>query len=127
MWPLDAMDVLAGRFAASVAVATLPALTVGTPPTRSGGFAVVPLGTLQFAIVSPQTGLGGGGDVLTVSVSLAKLPVSTPPTSRWLDVFEYVPVAGAVTETETMHLPFAATVALLKEIEAAPTAGANVG
>ncbi len=78
----------AGTFAASVAVATLAALIVGRPPARSGGLATVPFGTLQFASVTPQVGGGGGGVELTVSVSLAELPVSTAPMRRWPEVFE---------------------------------------
>ena len=83
MWPLEpVIDVLTGTFAEATAEETSEALTVGTPPIRSGGFAVVPLGTLQLAIGRPQTGGGAAGAVLTVNVSLAELPVSNAPMKR---------------------------------------------
>ena len=126
MLPLDAMAVLADRFAEAAAVATLAALTVGTPPARSGGLATVPFGTLQLASVMPQTGGGGGGVALTVNVSLAELPVSTAPINRCPEVFAYVPAAGTATLTRTVHVLLPATVPFEKEIDDAPATGAKV-
>src|SRR5215213_10192971 len=121
------MAVLPGTFAASVAVATFAAFTVGTPPARSGGFATVPLGTDQFASVTPQSPVPGGGAVLTVRLAVAKLPVSVVPTKRWLDVLLSVPVAVGVTFTLTMQLLFAASVPLEKVMVLEPAVAVRVG
>lgn len=64
--------------------------------------------------------------MLTVNVSVAKLPVSTVPTKRWFEVLVYVPVAGTVTFTFTVQLLLAATVPFENEIEPAPATGAKV-
>ena len=78
--------VSSNTFAAAVAVETFAAWIVGTPPSRSGGFAIVPLGTVQFASVTPQRPVP---EELAVSgrLAVAKCPLSTPPTKRWFDVF----------------------------------------
>jgi hypothetical protein len=107
-----------------------PGLAEGVPFTLSvvgaGEVTEKPAGKVHCARVSPQTGGGGGGVPLTVSVSVAKLPVSTPPTKRWSEVLANVPVAGAVTFTFTVQTLLAATVPFENEIEPAPAAGANV-
>ena len=51
-----------------------------------GGAGLVNPANVHCAIVRPHTGVGPAGAVLTVNVSVAKLPVSTVPTKRWLDV-----------------------------------------
>ncbi len=73
--------VSAGTFAAAVAVDTFAALIVGTPPARSGGFAMVPLGTVQFASVNPHKP-DPGELAATPRFALAKCPVSVLPTKR---------------------------------------------
>ena len=45
-----------------------------------------PDGNAQVARDNPQTGLGAGGALLTVRVSLALLPVSRLPTKRLVDI-----------------------------------------
>jgi hypothetical protein len=67
-----------------------PGLADGVPATLSvvgaGEVTEKPTGKAHCARVSPQTGGGAGGALLTVSVSVAKLPVSMPPRRRWLEV-----------------------------------------
>src|SRR5215211_2818583 len=41
---------------------------------------------VHCAIVKPHTGVGPAGVVLTIKVSVAKLPVSSVPMNRWLEV-----------------------------------------
>jgi hypothetical protein len=41
---------------------------------------------VHCAIVRPHTGVGPGGAVLTVRVSVAELPVSSVSMKRWLEV-----------------------------------------
>ena len=60
--------------AAIVADETLDALVDGTPPVRSGGLAVVPLGMVQFAIVIPGVQAGASE---AVRLAAAVLPVSS--------------------------------------------------
>ena len=72
---------LAGTFAAAVAAKTLAALIVGRPPARSGGFAIVPFGTVQFASVCPHRPDPEELDVRP-RFALAKCPVSVLPTKR---------------------------------------------
>ena len=75
------MAVLAGSRADRVAVATLPALVVGMPPATSGGFAAVPTGTVQLAIVPF---VQATTVALTTRSSVALLPVSVVPLmKRW--------------------------------------------
>lgn len=54
-------------------------------PGKGGGLVVNPA-NVHCAIVKPHTGLGPEGAVLTVNVSVAKLPVSKVSMKRWLDV-----------------------------------------
>jgi len=61
------------------AVDTLEALVLAAG--KGGGLTVKPA-NVHCAIVNPQTGLGPGGALLTVSVSVALLPVSSVPTKR---------------------------------------------
>src|SRR5947209_2282148 len=121
------MAVSAGTFAASVAVATFAAFTVGTPAARSGGLAVVPFGTDQSAMVTPQKPVPGGGALLTVSVAAALWPVSTVSMKRWLVVLTRLPVAAGVTLTLTMQLLFAASVPLEKAMDDAPALAVSAG
>ena len=59
------------------------AVAVPTLLVDGAGEAVLnPVGNVHCAIVKPQTGVGPAGAVFTVSVSVAKLPVSTVPTKR---------------------------------------------
>ena len=71
----------AGTFAAKVAVETFAALIVGRPPARSGGFAIVPFGTVQFASVCPHRPDPEEPGVRP-KFALAKWPVSVLPTKR---------------------------------------------
>src|SRR5258705_8988339 len=119
--------VLAGTFAERVAVATLPAFVVGSPPARSGGLATVPTGTVHDAIVNPQRPVPGGGALLTVSVAVAKCPVSVVSMKRWLVVLTSDPVAVGVTLTLITQLLFAASVPFEKEIELDPADAVSVG
>src|ERR1041384_2327196 len=128
MWPLlELIDVFPGAFAASVAVATLAAFTVGTPPARSGGFATVPFGTDQSAIVTPQMPVPGGGALLTVSVAVALCVVSTLSMKRSWVVLTSEPVAVGVTLTLMTQLLFAASVPLVKVMEPEPGVAVSVG
>src|SRR5713226_2327488 len=119
--------VLPGTFAASVAVATFAAFVVGKPPARSGGFATVPSGTVHDAMVTPHSPVPGGGALLTVSVAVAKCPVSFASMKRWFVVLTRLPVAVGVTLTLITQLPFAATVPFEKEIELDPATAVSVG
>ena len=51
-----------------------------------GGAGLVNPVNVHCAIVKPHTGAGPTGAALTVRMSVAKLPVSTVPTKRWLEV-----------------------------------------
>src|SRR5260370_6656975 len=112
--------VLAGTFAASVAVATFAAFVVGKPPARSGGLATVPSGTVHDAMVTPHSPVPGGGALLTVSVAEALCVVSTVPMKRWFVVFTSEPVAVGGTLTVTLQVLFAARVPLEEEMETEP-------
>src|SRR5215208_314979 len=91
-----------------------PGLADGVPATLSvlgaGEVTEKPVGNVHCARVLPHTGAGGGGALLTVSVSVADLPVSTAPAKRLFEVLVYVPLAGAVTFTLIVQLLLAATV-----------------
>src|ERR1043165_7281688 len=128
VWPLAvSIAVSAGTFAASVAVATFGAFAVGRPPARSGGFAVVPFGTDQFAIVTPQMPVPGGGALLTVSVAVALCVVSTLSMKRSWVVLTSEPVAVGVTLTLMTQLLFAASVPLGKGVVPEPGVAVSVG
>ena len=71
--PVVTIDALAGKKAEAAAVKTFAAFRVGIPPARSGGLAVVPTGTVQFASVCPAVQAGAAE---AVNVSVPKLPVS---------------------------------------------------
>ena len=91
-----------------------------------------PAGNVHCAIANPQTALGPGGAVLTVSVSLALSPVSSVPMKRFVEVLLYVPTTGTVTLTEIVHEPEAVTDPPVKRMpgsfaaSAPPTLSANV-
>src|SRR6185369_12334320 len=104
--PVATIAALPGTFADSVAVATFAAFTVGTPPVRSGGLATVPFGTDQFAMVTPQSPVPGGGALLTLRMAVAKWPVSMLSMKRWFVVFVSAPVAVGVTLTLMTQLLF---------------------
>lgn len=93
---------------------------------KGGGLTVKPA-NVHCAIVNPQTGLGPGGEVLTVSESLALFPVSSAPMKRFVDVLLYVPAIGTVALTLMVQVPLAAIVPFEKERDAAPAVGAKVG
>ena len=75
----------------------------------AGEVVLNPVGNVQVARDNPHTGLGPGGVVLTVRVSLALSPVSSVPIKRLVEVLVYVPTIGTVTLTEIVHEPKAAT------------------
>ena len=52
----------------------------------AGELRLNPDGNAQVASDNPQTGLGAGGALLTVRVSLALLPVSRLPMKRLVDI-----------------------------------------
>ena len=75
----------------------------------AGDVVLNPDGNAQVASDNPQTAVGAGGAVLTVSESLALFPVSRVPTKRFVDVLLYVPTIGTVTLTDTVQVPAAAS------------------
>lgn len=93
----------------------------------AGDVRLNPAGKSQVASDKPQTGLGVGGALLTVRVSLALFPVSSVPIKRFVEVLLYVPTTGTVTLTLTVQVPFAAIVPFENVREAAPAVGAKVG
>src|SRR6185369_16022424 len=125
--PVATIAVLPGTFAASVAVATFAAFTVGTPPARSGGLATVPFGTDQLASVTPQSPVPGGGALLTLRMADALWPVLMASMKRLFVVLVSAPVAVGVTFTLITQLLFAASVPLENVIELAPATAVSVG
>lgn len=93
----------------------------------TGDAVLNPVGNVHCAIVSPQTGAGPAGALLTVRVSVAELPVSSVPMKRWLEVLLYVPVTGTVTLTLIVQLLFGARLPFENEREISPAPGAKVG
>src|SRR5687767_794113 len=103
------------------AVDTLEALVLAAG--KGGGLTVKPA-NVHCAIVNPQTALGPGGAVLTVSESLALSPVSRVPMKRFVDVLLYIPTTGTVTLTETVQVPAAASAPPVKRMPGSPAASA---
>src|SRR5215471_7711170 len=82
---------------------------------------------IQRASSTPFVQAGGSGAVVTVRFALADLVVSIVSRNRLLVVFVYVPTAEAVTFTEIVQLPFAATVPFANEIDDEPAFAVSVG
>ena len=90
----------------------------------AGDAVLNPDGKVQVAMDKPQTALGPGGAVLTVSISLALFPVSRVPIKRFVEVLVYVPTTGTVTLTEIVHVPAAAIEPPVRRMPGSPAASA---
>src|SRR5215204_3991489 len=90
---------------------------------KGGGSTVKPA-KVHCAIVNPQTAVGAGGAVLTVSESLSLFPVSSVPIKRFVDVLLYVPTIGTVTLTDTVQVPAAASTPPVRRMPGSPATSA---
>jgi hypothetical protein len=113
----------------AVAVDTSDAFVVyagGGPPEPCPLDGIVQVANVTGVVQEAGTA-GGEGAVLTVRLSVAKLPVSREPIKRWAEVLLYVPVTGTVTFTLIVQLLFGESVPFENERDAAPAVGAKVG
>lgn len=106
-----------------------PAAALPVPDDGTGAVALLPVRKFHVAI-GKVVQVGAAGALVTVRTLLALLPVLMLPMKRLPVVFVcpgVVLTTDDVTCTVIVHVPFAATVPLLKLILLAPATGAKVG
>ena len=123
VFPLAAMGEVASPEPAAATV--IPPFTSPALEAYAGAVLVPTARASKFQVARVWFERQPVGEAITVSVSELAFPV--PPLVELTLPLVFVPVEVAVTLTVTTQVPPAGIVPSVKEIEPAPTTGANVG